>query len=150
MTHALLFPPPGDRRARTRRTSPAPAARHVDSSSLVLRAARRLPTIRLWLICGVGVVVAATLLSAAVSVNERFAVVAAQQDLQHRLRPAQEAAAQLTRAYVDQETGQRGFIWTGEAAGYDLLAAKLQQMMQGFGLKYRIEVQGQPAEESQR
>jgi CHASE3 domain sensor protein len=114
LNHALLFPHPGDRGARTRRT--ARVERHDSSSSLVLRTAGRLPTIRLWLICGVGVVVAATLLSAAVSVHERFAVVAAQTDLQHRLRPAQEAAAQLARSYVDQETGQRGFLWTGQTA----------------------------------
>lgn len=114
MNLVVLSPRPVDRRGRARRTSPA--ERRADSSSLLERTTRRLPTIRLWLICGVGVVVTATLLSAAVSVNERFAVVAAQHDLQHRLRPAQEAAAQLTRAYVDQETGQRGFIWTGEAA----------------------------------
>ncbi|MDB5931676.1 MAG: hypothetical protein JWR60_3383 [Polaromonas sp.] len=41
------------------------------------------------------------------------------------------------------------FIWTGEGAGLELLAARLQQMMQGFGLKYRIEVQGRAAEGSQ-
>jgi len=74
------------------------------------------PTIRAWLICGVGMVVVASLLSAVVAVGERWAVVSAQSALQHRLRPAQDATAKLTQAYVDQETGQRGFVWTGEAA----------------------------------
>jgi len=71
-------------------------------------------TIRAWLICGAAVLVLSTLLSAAVALAERRAVVAAQAQLHERLRPAQNAASELARAYVDQETGQRGFVWTGE------------------------------------
>lgn len=77
------------------------------------------PTIRSWLICGVGMVVVASLLSAVVAVWERVVVVSAQDEVQQRLRPAQDATSALARAYVDQETGQRGFVWTGQSAFLD-------------------------------
>lgn len=88
-----------------------PSARRT--TRLLTRDAR-LPTIRFWLLCGAVLVITSTLLSALVSVWGRAAVLEVQSDLQHRLRPAQEAVSDLARAYVDQETGQRGYIWTGQ------------------------------------
>jgi len=44
----------------------------------------------------------------------RWRVASAQQALTTRLLPAREAAADLGKAYVDQETGQRGYLLTGD------------------------------------
>ncbi len=44
----------------------------------------------------------------------RGVVDAASQELTDRLRPAQGASQALLTAYVDQETGQRGFVLTGD------------------------------------
>jgi CHASE3 domain sensor protein len=55
------------------------------------------------------------LLSAGGSAAGRRRVSSAQHDLQSRLIPAQMSADRLTKAYVDQETGQRGFLLTGAA-----------------------------------
>lgn len=44
----------------------------------------------------------------------RATVAAAERDLSSRILPAREAAADLTTAYVDQETGQRGYLLTGD------------------------------------
>ena len=43
-------------------------------------------------------------------------VVQAQALLRSQIRPAQAAAADLTTAFIDQETGQRGYLLTGERA----------------------------------
>ncbi|SDS93732.1 sensor domain CHASE3-containing protein [Friedmanniella luteola] len=77
-------------------------------------AGRRPLTLRAAVIASLAVLVAATLLSAGVSVWERHAVSRVQADLRERLRPAQTAVVDLTRAYVDQETGQRGYALTGQ------------------------------------
>jgi CHASE3 domain sensor protein len=53
------------------------------------------------------------LLSAGGSAAGRRRVASAQHDLQSRLIPAQKSADSLTKAYVDQETGQRGYLLTG-------------------------------------
>lgn len=63
--------------------------------------------------------VAATLLSGGVSAWERHQVDVVQGDLRDRLRPAQEGVVELTRAYVEQETGQRGFALTGRESFLD-------------------------------
>ena len=111
--------------------------RAVDAVSGQLRPGR-VPTIRAWLICGVGFVVLASLFGAAITVLERFALVSAQVALRDRLRPAQEATAQLTAAYVDQETGQRGFVGTGEVLFLEPFeagqrsAADLQARLRGY------------------
>src|SRR5688572_23762762 len=64
-------------------------------------------TIRLWLLCGIGVVVLATIFSAGLALWGNHGARAAQLELQGRLRPAERATAELARAYVDQETGLR-------------------------------------------
>lgn len=71
-------------------------------------------TLRAAVISSIAVLVATTLLSAGVSVWERQTVTGIQSDLRDRLRPAQAAVIDLTRAYVDQETGQRGYALTGQ------------------------------------
>jgi CHASE3 domain sensor protein len=53
------------------------------------------------------------LLSAGGSAVGRRLVVGAQHDLQTRLIPAQKTTDNLTKAYIDQETGQRGYLITG-------------------------------------
>jgi CHASE3 domain sensor protein len=53
------------------------------------------------------------LLSAGGSAAGRRRVAGAQHELLTRLIPAQKAADDLTKAYVDQETGERGFLLTG-------------------------------------
>nr|WP_294696124.1 CHASE3 domain-containing protein [uncultured Friedmanniella sp.] len=71
-------------------------------------------TIRLWLLCGVGVVVLATVFSAAVALWGNQEARDAQLQLQGRLRPAERSTSELARAYLDQETGLRGFVLTGQ------------------------------------
>ena len=73
-------------------------------------------TIRLWLLCGIGVVVLATVFSAGLALWENHGARAAQLELQGRLRPAERATSELARAYVDQETGLRGFVLTGQSS----------------------------------
>jgi CHASE3 domain sensor protein len=78
------------------------------------RSGARELTLRATVLAGLAALVAATLLSAGVSVWERRTVSAVQDELRDQLRPAQTAVVNLTRAYVDQETGQRGFALTGQ------------------------------------
>lgn len=54
------------------------------------------------------------LVSAAATGLARWRVASAQQALTTRLLPARQAAADLGKAYVDQETGQRGYLLTGD------------------------------------
>lgn len=81
-----------------------------------VRARRRVPelTLRVAVISSLFVLLGSTLLSAGVSVWERHQVSVVQGELRDRLRPAQAAVVNLTRAYVEQETGQRGFALTGQ------------------------------------
>ena len=76
------------------------------------RAGREL-TLRQAVLSSMALLVAMTVLSAGVSTWERLRVIAVQGELRERLRPAQTAVADLTRAYVDQESGQRGYALTG-------------------------------------
>jgi signal transduction histidine kinase len=62
----------------------------------------------------VGALIAALLASGAVAVLERNTVGAAEREMRNRLLPAQGAAAALRKAYIDQETGQRGYLLAGE------------------------------------
>lgn len=62
----------------------------------------------------VGVLVAILVLSSAASLVARLRVANAQNELRNRWIPAQDAAIALEAAYTDEETGQRGFLLTGD------------------------------------
>jgi len=61
----------------------------------------------------VAVLVGLLLAISVVTVVDRMRVAGAQSELRDRLIPAQAAADQLAEAYVDEETGQRGYLLTG-------------------------------------
>jgi len=58
--------------------------------------------------------VALVLIEAIATGITRMVVRNAQRDLTSHIGPAQQASSQLYRAFVDQETGQRGFLLTGQ------------------------------------
>jgi signal transduction histidine kinase len=58
--------------------------------------------------------VALVVIEAAATGISRMVVRSAQHDLSAHIGPAQQASSQLYRAFVDQETGQRGFLLTGQ------------------------------------
>jgi signal transduction histidine kinase len=60
--------------------------------------------------------VALVLVEAVATAVVRVVVSNAQRDLSDHIRPAQQASSQLYRAFVDQETGQRGFLLTGQGS----------------------------------
>jgi CHASE3 domain sensor protein len=60
-----------------------------------------------------GLIVLLVLIAAAGAVG-RLQVAAAAKVLTAQVLPAQSAVAELTKAYVDQETGQRGYLLTGD------------------------------------
>jgi signal transduction histidine kinase len=64
----------------------------------------------------VAVLVVMLVASAAVTGAARATVAAAQRTLSDEVLPARQAASDLATAYVDQETGQRGFLFTGDPA----------------------------------
>ena len=70
-------------------------------------------SLRQAVLSSMALLVAMTVLCAGVSSWERLQVSGVQAELRDRLRPAQTAVADLTRAYVDQESGQRGYALTG-------------------------------------
>ncbi len=69
-----------------------------------------LATVRLLVV----VLGAMVLLVALIAALGRAKVHGSTNDLRVRVIPAQDAAADLSMAYVDQETGQRGFVLTGD------------------------------------
>ncbi len=87
--------------------------RHVDTS-LVSRLGRPFRTLRSKVQLLVGGLLVLLLVSAAGTLLVQRQVTATQMHLRHVLRPAQVAVAQLGEAYVDQETGARGYQLTGD------------------------------------
>src|SRR6516164_8183417 len=63
-----------------------------------------------------GAITMALIISTAFSMLERGYVTQAMARLSRRVLPAQEQVAALNTAYVDQETGQRGFMLTADQA----------------------------------
>lgn len=61
----------------------------------------------------IAVLVVLLVVSAGTAIVARVNVALAQKELDTRLLPAREAADDLLTAYVDQETGQRGFLLSG-------------------------------------
>ncbi|HEY4455322.1 MAG TPA: CHASE3 domain-containing protein [Pseudonocardiaceae bacterium] len=64
-----------------------------------------------WIVVG-GLVLLLAVVSVSTAIG-RVTVGAAVSDLNNRVLPAQDAANELVKTYVDQETGQRGFLLTG-------------------------------------
>lgn len=68
----------------------------------------------IWIL--LGMVTSVFVLSLVVTVAGSITVASAVGELSQRMLPAQAAAADLSAAYVDQETGQRGFLLTADPA----------------------------------
>ena len=73
-------------------------------------------SLRIWLIAAAVLALLAVGTGAVATVVTRGTVHSSTAELNDRLRPAQSAAQRLVTAYVDEETGQRGFILTGRDA----------------------------------
>lgn len=73
-------------------------------------------SLRLWLIAAAVLALLAVGTGAVATVVTRGKVHDSTAELNDHLRPAQSAAQRLVTAYVDEETGQRGFILTGRDA----------------------------------
>ena len=66
----------------------------------------------IWVLLGMITVV--FVISLTVTITGRMTVAGAVDELSQRMLPAQDNVAELSTAYVDQETGQRGFLLTGD------------------------------------
>ena len=73
-------------------------------------------SLRLWLIAAAVLALLAVGTGAVATVVTRGKVHDSTVELNDHLRPAQSAAQRLLTAYVDEETGQRGFVLTGREA----------------------------------
>jgi CHASE3 domain sensor protein len=88
-----------------------------------------------------GTITVVFVVSTAFSVLGRAIVARAMDQLSDHMLPAQEQVAALSKAYVDQETGQRGFMLTADQAflepyaagktGADRLVAELHASLAG-------------------
>ena len=78
------------------------------------RSRRPMWSLRLWLLAAAVLAVLAVGTGAVATFATRGVVRDSTDQLTDRLRPAQTATQQLLTAYVDEETGQRGFILTGD------------------------------------
>ncbi len=88
-------------------------AKHVDTS-FVSHLGRPLATLRSRIQLLVGALLVLLLVSAAGTLLVQRQVTATQMHLRHVLRPAQVEVARLGEAYVDQETGARGYQLTAD------------------------------------
>ena len=73
-------------------------------------------SLRFWLIAAALLAVLAVGTGAAATIVTRGQVHESTAELNNHLRPAQTAAQRLLTAYVDEETGQRGFVLTGKGS----------------------------------
>jgi signal transduction histidine kinase len=78
----------------------------------------------------IGVLLVLLVISTGMTIAVRLTVAAAQSQLDDRLLPAREAAGSLLTAYVDQETGQRGFLLSGEESALQPYVAGQQRAQQ--------------------
>lgn len=83
---------------------------------------RRL-SLRTLIFCCVGVITLVFVATMAASIEGRMSVARAVHNLSDRLLPLRSQTAELARAYVDQETGQRAFLLTGNAVALELYEA---------------------------
>ena len=117
--------------------------RRVDTS-LVSRLGRPFRTLRSQVQLLVGGLLVLLLVSAAGTLLVQRQVTATQMHLRHVLRPAQVAVAQLGEAYVDQETGARGYQLTGDTRFLQPYNAGLT-MASGLRRKLGGELSADPA-----
>ena len=106
------------------------------------KATPRLSLRQLIWVC-LGTITVVFVVSTAFSVLGRVNVARAMNQLSEHMLPAQEQVAALGKTYVDQETGQRGFMLTADQAflepyaagkaGSDRLVAELRASMAGDG-----------------
>ena len=85
----------------------------------------------------IAVLVVLLVVSVSVTIAARANVAAAQKELNERLLPARQAASGLLTAYVDQETGQRGFLLSGMEESlqpYDSGRADAQRLFQRLSI----------------
>jgi CHASE3 domain sensor protein len=92
-------------------------------------------SLRLWLIAAATLALVAVGTGAVATLVTRELVQTSASELTERLRPAQSASQRLLTAYLDQETGQRGFVLTGDETFLDPYreggsrAAQLQEQL---------------------
>ncbi|HLY34476.1 MAG TPA: CHASE3 domain-containing protein [Jatrophihabitantaceae bacterium] len=107
-------------------------------STRLISPRNRIRTFRFWATVAVLLLAAATLTSAIIGKVEHDAIATSQNDVRLTLRPARTAEADLLTAYVNQETGQRGFLLTGDASFLvpyvqgDRDARQLEQQLRGL------------------
>jgi diguanylate cyclase (GGDEF)-like protein len=89
----------------------------------VASSSRRRPSLRALIFCCVGVITLVFVATLAASVVGRITVGHALHNLGDRLIPIRNQSSELSRAFVDQETGQRAFLLTGNPIALELYAA---------------------------
>ncbi|NTY61624.1 diguanylate cyclase domain-containing protein [Mycolicibacterium sphagni] len=77
-------------------------------------------SLRTLILCSVGVITVVFVATMAASIVGRISVARDVQTLGDRLIPVRSQLAELSRAYVDQETGQRAYLLTGNVIALDL------------------------------
>ncbi|EHB55135.1 diguanylate cyclase [Mycolicibacterium rhodesiae JS60] len=83
----------------------------------------RRPALRTLIFCCVGVIALVFVATMAASIEGQMSVARAVHNLSDRLIPIRSQTAELSRAYVDQETGQRAFLLTGNTVALELYEA---------------------------
>ncbi|MDT4893367.1 MAG: hypothetical protein QOE97_2402 [Pseudonocardiales bacterium] len=78
------------------------------------RPVTRRRSLRFWVTLTIAVLVASTVSTAVVAKIESDRVSSAQNAIKDRLQPQQRAETDLLTAYINQETGQRGYLLTGD------------------------------------
>ncbi|WP_445167855.1 sensor domain-containing diguanylate cyclase [Mycolicibacterium sp. Dal123E01] len=81
---------------------------------------RRRPSLRALIFCCVGVIALVFIASMGASIVGRISVGHAIQALGDRLIPIRSQSSELSRAFVDQETGQRGYLLTSNVIALEL------------------------------
>jgi len=77
-------------------------------------------SLRTLIFCCVGVITLVFIATMGASIVGRLSVAQSVQNLSDRLIPIRAQSSELSRAFVDQETGQRGYLLTGNAIALDL------------------------------
>ncbi|WP_286199057.1 diguanylate cyclase domain-containing protein [Mycolicibacterium sp. ELW1] len=84
---------------------------------------RRRPSLRALIFCSVGAITLVFVASMTASIAGRITVGNALHNLGDRLIPIRNQSSELSRAFVDQETGQRAYLLTGNPIALDLYEA---------------------------
>jgi diguanylate cyclase (GGDEF)-like protein len=118
-----VSPPPSRRQidsvASGHRVRPNQTLRGATVNAVLGSSAQRL-SLRTLIFCCVGVLALVFIATMAASLVARISVGRAVQTLGDRLIPISNQSSELSRAYVDQETGERGFLLTGNPVALEL------------------------------